>query len=193
MRYFWIVFSIICVLGCVPHSDNPLTDPNKEQIDSSILGTWFWKDENESGYIHIGLDEKSKLLRLIMLEFDKDRELEASEFSGHTSSLEGNKYLNLKWVHPVQNEITGYMFVKYIVSSGSLGIALMDKRVIEKAIEAGTLQGKVKKDGWSSAVRIIEGQKKLQEFIMENNKELFPEMKYLAKLKLPNKRSEQAP
>jgi len=193
MRYFLILFSIVFVLGCVPYSDNPLTAPNKEQIDSSILGTWFWKDENESGYIHIGLDEKSKLLRLMMLEFDRDGELEASEFSGHTSSLNGNKYLNLKWVRPVQGEITGYIFVKYVVSSDSLCIAFMDSDVAEKAINDGSLKGKVKKGNWSSSVHITEGQKKLQEFILQKDKELFSEIKCLPKLKLPNKRSEQTP
>ena len=193
MRYLLITFLIIFVLGCVPCSDNPLTDPNKEQIDSSTLGTWFWKDENESGYIHIGLDKESKLLRLMMLEFDRDGKLEASEFSGHTSSLGGNRYLNLKWVRPLQNEITGYMFVKYTVSPVSLGIAFMDNEVAEKAIKKGVLKGKVKKHKWSSSVRIIEGQKKLQEFILRKDKELFPEMKYLPKLKLPNKHSGQTP
>ena len=193
MRYFLITFSIIFVLGCVPYSDNPLTDPSKDQIDSSILGTWFWKDENESGYIHIGLYEKSKLLRLIMLEFDRDGELEASEFSGHTSSLEGNKYLNLKWVRPAQDEITGYMFIKYMVRSGSLGIAFMDSEVAEKAIKRGSLKGKVKKVNWSSSIRITEGQKNLQEFILRKDKELFQEIKYFPKLELPNRRSEQTP
>ena len=97
MRYL-IPLSIIFVLGCVPHSDNPLTPPGEEKLDSSVFGTWFWKNENESGYIHIGLDEKSKYLRLIMLELETDGELEVSEFSGHTSSLEGNTYFNLKGV-----------------------------------------------------------------------------------------------
>ena len=186
MRYL-IPLSIIFVLGCVPHSDSPLTAPGKEQIYSSIVGSWFWKNENESGYIHIGLDQESKLLRLLMLEFERDGELEVSEFSGHTSSLEGNKYLNLKWVRPVQDEITGYIFVKYIVSKGSLGIAFMDSEVAEKAIKYGSLKGKVKKGDWSSLVHITEEQKKLQQFILRKDEKLFSEMKYLPKLKLPNR------
>jgi len=193
MRYFLILFSIVFVLSCVPYSDNPLTAPNKEELDSSILGTWFWKDENESGYIHIGLDEESKLLRLMMLKFDRDGELEASEFSGHTSSLNGNKYLNLKWVRPVQDEVSGYIFVKYVVSSNSLCIALMDRALAEKAINDGSLKGKVKMVKGSSSVHITEGQKKLQEFILQKDKGLFSEIKCLPKLKLPNKRSEQTP
>jgi hypothetical protein len=33
MRYLMITFLIILMLSCVPYSDNPLTDPNKEKID----------------------------------------------------------------------------------------------------------------------------------------------------------------
>ena len=188
MRYFLITFSIIFVLGCVPYSDNPITTPDKEQIDSSIFGTWFWADENESGYIHIGLDEKSKLLRLLMLEFERDGEIEVSGFSGHTSSLKGNRYLNLKWMLPAQDKITGYMFIKYVVSPSSLGIALMDSKVAETAIKKGSLKGKVEKDAGYSSVRITEEQKKLRKFILRKDKELFPEMKYVKKLELPNTR-----
>ena len=193
MRYLLILFSIVFVLGCVPYSDNPLSAPNKEELDSSILGTWFWNDENESGYIHIGLDEESELLRLMMVDFDRDGELEASEFSGHTSSLNGNKYLNLKWVRPVKDEVREYMFLKYTVSLHLLCIALMDKGVVEKAINNGSLKGEVKYDKWSSSVHITEGQNKLQEFILQKDKELFSEIKCLPKLKLPDKRSEHAP
>ncbi|MBD3789668.1 MAG: hypothetical protein IE885_04780 [Campylobacterales bacterium] len=187
IRYFLMTLLTILILaGCVPDSDNPLTDPNKEPIDPSILGTWFWADGNETGYIHIGLDEKSKLLKLIMVDFDKDKELEASKFSGHTTSLEGNNYLNLKWVHPLQPDTKGYLCVKYIASSDSLGISLMDSEVVEKAIQNGSLKGNIVKEKWSTSVHITEDQKKLQKFIHLKDKELFPEMNYLQKLKLKN-------
>ena len=186
-----MAFSIIFVLSCIPYSDNPLTAPGEEPIDSSIFGTWFWKEENTSGYIHIGLDEVSKSLRLLMLEHKGDGELEVSEFSGHTSSLEGNRYLNLKWVRPTQNENTGYLFVKYVVGPASLGIALMDSDVAERAIKEGSIKGKLEEGDKSSSVHITEGQETLQKFILRNDKELFPEMKYLQKLELPNKRSDQ--
>ncbi len=187
MRYFLILCSIVSFLGCVPYSDHPLTAPDKKQIDSSIIGTWFWKDEQEVGYIHIGLDEESNLLRLMMLDFGKDGALAASEFSGHTSRLNGNSYLNLKWVRPVKDEITGYIFVKYVVNSDSLCIALMDSDLAEKAISDGSIKGKAKSGNQSPSVHITAGQKKLQGFILEKDKELFPEMKCLPKLKLPHK------
>lgn len=185
MHYFWVAITVISLLGCVPSSDNPLTDPSEKTIDSSILGTYFWKDENEPGYIHIGIDKESNLLRLIMLELDKDGELEATEFSGHTSSLEKNKYLNLKCVRPA-NEFAGYIFVKYNVNQDLLGISIMKTNVVEKAINNGSLNGKVKKGKWSWSVHITEGQKKIQQFILRNDKELFTETAYLPKLRLPN-------
>lgn len=175
----------VFMLSCVPYSDNPLTDPNEQTMDSTIYGTWFWKDENESGYIHIGLDEKSKFLRVIMLDFDSNGELGSSEFYGHTSSLGENRYLNLKWVLPA-DEMGGYTFVKYVVREETLGISLMDIHATEKAIKYGFLQGEVNKTNWSMSVHINEDQKRLQQFILQNDKELFKNMKYLPKLKLPN-------
>jgi hypothetical protein len=98
MRYLLVTVILVSLLGCIPYSDNPLTAPDEQNIDSSIIGTWYWKEKDENGYIHIGIDEKSKLFRLVMLDFYKDGELEASEFSGHTYSLKVNRYLNLKEV-----------------------------------------------------------------------------------------------
>ncbi len=139
MRILLLSFLIILALGCIPYSDTPLTDPGSQPIDASVVGTWFWNDEHESGYIHIGLDDDSALLRLFMMDFDRNEELEASEYSGHTSLLGGNTYLNIKWVRPEQKGITGYMVVKYTVRSDSLGIALMNFEVVKKAIQNGSI------------------------------------------------------
>jgi len=186
MRYFILLLSILFLSGCIPYADHALTEPNKEQIDPSVLGTWFWKDKDESGYIHIGLDEETKLIRLIMIEINKSGRLKSTELSGHTSSLKGNKYLNLKWVHPEDDKSTGYMFMKYSVTSDGIGLGFMNGEVVEKVIKAGSLKGKVEKGKWISSVYITEGSKKLQKFIIKNDKTLFPEIKYLPRLKLPD-------
>jgi hypothetical protein len=186
VRYFLITLLAVWVLGCIPDSDHPLTAPGKEPADPAILGTWFWKDKNETGYIHIGLDEKSRRLTLTMVDFDEDGAMETSVYSGHTSFLEENKYLNLKWAHPPQDELTGYIFVKYAVGADALGIALMDSEAVEKAIKDGALEGRLKKDKWFFSVHITEGQKMLQSFVRKHDKRLFPEMKYMKKLTLQN-------
>jgi len=186
MRYFMILLSMLFLSGCIPYSDHALTEPDKEQIDPSVLGTWFWKDKDESGYIHIGLDKETKLIRLIMIEMKKAGRLKSTELSGHTSSLAGNNYLNLRWVHPEDDKSTGYMFMKYSVTSDGLGLGFMNGEVVGKAIEAGSLKGKVEKGKWLSSVYITQKQKMLQKFIIKNDRALFPEMKYLPKLKLPD-------
>jgi hypothetical protein len=182
MRYLLIAIILVSLLGCVPYSDNSLTDPGEQNIDSSILGTWFWKEENESGYIHIGLDEDSKRLRLVMAVFDRDGELDTSQFSGHTSSLDKNTYLNLC----PANDPGGYMFVKYSVNHETLSISLMEADPVKKAITSGSLNGEVKKERWSSSIHITEEKKKLQQFVLRNDEALFQETKHLSKLKIPD-------
>ncbi|UCG79213.1 MAG: hypothetical protein JSV21_05160 [Nitrospirota bacterium] len=147
-----------------------------------ILGTWYWNDENETGFVHIGLNEDTGLLRIIMVDIDSDNELDESEYSGHTSSLKDNSYLNIKAVRP-KDDNTGYMIIKYSAKKAELGIALMESKVIEVAVNEGKLRGS--SEQCCSSVQINEVQEKLQEFVLKYDKELFPDMKYLKKLALP--------
>ena len=191
MRCFLITFLCIFIGACIPYSDNPLTDPNSEKMDSVIYGTWFWKEEHESGYIHVGLDEESKLLRVVMLDIDAVGHLDISEFSGHTSVLGNNKYLNLKWIRPA-DEVPGYLFVKYTVEGESLAFSLIEFDIVENAIKDGSLKGSIDEDKGGSPFRVTEvhvteEQKKLQEFVVRNDKELFKEKTHLYRLTLPNK------
>jgi len=183
MRYLAIVVMVIFLGGCVPYSDNPLTDPNSEKIDTAILGTWFWNEENDSGFIHIGLNKESKLLRMIMIEHDKDGTIDVSEFNGHTSSLGNNKYLNLKWVRP-SDEPKGYLLIKYSTEGESLAISLLNAKVVENAIKEGSLKGTVGKGKDACSLSITEEQKKLQQFVLKHDKELFQEKSNLNRLNL---------
>ncbi len=183
MRYVTILFMVIFLGGCVPYSDNPLTDPNKEKIDAAVLGTWFWNEESDSGFVHIGLNKESKLLQVIMIEHDKDGTIDVSEFNGNTSSLGNNKYLNLKWVRPA-DEPKGYLLIKYSTEGESLVISILNAQVIENAIKEGSLKGTVCKEKYAYSLSITEEQKKLQQFVLKHDKELFQEKSTLTRLKL---------
>lgn len=187
MRFLLVSMAIVVLFGCVPSSDNPLTEPDKDLIDSSISGTWFWHGDAESGYIHIGLDKETKLLRLLMTEFDRDGTMEASEFIGHTSAINGHRYLNLKYVHPAEEGVSGYLLVKYDLKDARLGIGLMSNGAVEKAIKNGKLKGIVEKGKWSTTVRITEAPQRLRTFVLQNDNALFPEMVFLPELSLPKK------
>ena len=188
MRYLAIVVMVIFLGGCIPYLDNPLTDPNCEKIDTAIVGTWFWNEENDSGFVHIGLNKKSKLLQVIMIEHDKDGTIDVSEFNGHTSALGTNKYLNLKWVRP-SDEPKGYLLIKYSTDGESLVISLLNAKVIENAIKEGSLKGTVGKGKYAYSLSITEEQKKLQQFVLKHDKELFQEKSNLNRLNLPQPNS----
>ena len=188
MRYLAIVVMVIFLGGCVPYSDNPLTDPNSEKIDAVIMGTWFWNEESDSGFIHIGLNKESKLLQVIMIEHDKDGTIDVSEFNGHTPALGTNKYLNLKWVRP-PDEPKGYLLIKYSTDGESLVISLLNAKVIENAIKEGSLKGTVGKGKYAYSLSITEEQKKLQQFVLKHDKELFQEKSNLNRLNLPQPNS----
>ncbi len=183
MRQFCISIFII-LAGCVPYSDNPITDANVDTMDTSLYGTWFWKKENESGFIHFGYIYKSKLLHVMMLDIKNTGELDVSEYVGHTSLLKGNRYLNLKQLRPA-DESPGYLIIKYVIDKGRLGISIIDNDVVRKAIKDGSLKGELTKTGWSSSVHITAGQKKLRKFVLKQDKVLFKETVYLRRLDLP--------
>jgi hypothetical protein len=184
MRYLFILMMVVCFLGCVPYADSPLTDAGVQPIDAKLLGSWYWKDESDSGYIHIGLDKTSKILRIMLVEFGKEGELTASEFTGHSSQLQGNSYLNLERVRPEDQE-PGFLFVKYTLKPNALGISLMDAGVVSKDIESGVLKGQVTKGEWTSNIHITASQEALQAYILKQDKALFSETSDLPRLNLP--------
>jgi hypothetical protein len=178
--------------ACIPYSDNPLTDPDKEKMDSSLYGSWYWRDENEAGFVHIGLDETSGLLRVIMLDLDTEDRIDVCEFMGHPSRLDKKSYLNLKWVRP-KNKEDGYIFVKYHTTRDAFAISMVDRDAVIKAIEGATLKGTIAEGKWFSSVRITEGQKTLQQFMLAHDEKLFKETKVLRKLSLPEKKMQPKP
>jgi hypothetical protein len=182
----WMKTTIVLlglVAGCIPYSENPLSFPQDQPLDASLYGTWFWEEDKETGYLHFGKDETSKLIRVIMVNFNRELNIEVSEFTGHSSTVGPKKYLNLKWVRPMSNS-SGYMFIKYEVKGDSLGVALPSKDVVEKAIENGLLEGSVDKAKMVSTVRITAKPDKLRKFVLENDRKLYKEIVYIDKVRL---------
>jgi len=192
-RLVSIFICIMLIWGCIPYSDNPITEPDEEKIDTAIFGSWFWNDAQDSGYIHIGRDEDTRMMRLVMSEFDKHGQLKVSEFLGHTSTLAGKTYMNLKWVRPAGDQPGGFLLVKYAMRPDALGLAVMSPGAVEEAIKSSALEGKLKKGNLTSEIRITAVSRQLQRFIQLNDQKLFPEMVYLQRVKLPDLSSKQMP
>jgi hypothetical protein len=174
MRYLLWVWLAAILNGCIPYSDNPLTAPNKEGPDPAILGTWFLHEEGETVFLHMGIDTKG--IRVVMVEFRKDGEVNTSELIGHTSRLENNTYLNLRWERPEDSE-EGYLFVKYQITGERIGLGLIRSDTVETAIREGRIQGKI--DQNPSSVQLTDTSEKLQEFVRMNDAALFEELKWM--------------
>ncbi len=183
MRYVWTALLVAFLSGCIPYSDNPLSEPSSESHDSAILGTWFVHDDSETLFIHIGKAGNTKKLRLTMIEFDRDGEVKTSELSGHTSRLGEKTYLNLQWAHPAKQE-TGYLFVKYTITGSRFGIALIKVKPVKKAIQEGQLQGEIIQGDRTSSVKLTESSERLRAFFEKHDIDLFEQMKYLNRLDL---------
>lgn len=181
----YIVTAIIMTLffGCVPYSDNPLTEQGSSQVDSSILGTWYWEKNDENGYVHIGLSEQAKLINLCVVEFNNKTTIKIVEFSGYTSTFGKLTYLNIKVDNDSQNEpLPHFILLKYLLEGESLGIATMETSVIQNAIKVGNLAGVVS-ENWLPVVHITEEQEKLRKFIIQKDSDLFPEIMFMSKVK----------
>ncbi len=176
MRYFWWVWLAAILNGCIPYSDNPLTAPDKAGPDPAILGTWFLHEEGETVFLHLGIDEKTKGLRVVMVEFQKDGEVKTSELIGHTSRLGNNTYMNLRWDWPADPE-TGYLFVKYQIKGNRIALGLIRSDEVEKAIREGKLQGRI--DQNPTSVRLTGSSEQLQEYVQRQDAALFEELKWM--------------
>ncbi len=173
------------LVGCIPYSLHPLTDPGAESLDPALIGSWYWSESGGHGYIHIGREEDGAGLRLVMLSIDNDGELELSQFSGHSSLLGERRYLNLKW-QPPDPEDPDYLTVNYVIADGRLGIALMDNDPVIAAIGSGRLAGSVTKEGWFTSVRVRAESEDWRRFVGAEHESLFPEVKFLDRLQPPS-------
>lgn len=184
-----LILALLTLAGCVAYSDQPLTDLGAQPIDTALIGSWSIVDQDESVYLHIGLDKDPRQLRVLMVETNKKRELGYAEFTGHNSRINGRQYLNLKSKDPA-DPAPGYLIMKYTVDGNALGLAFMHNKVAADAIARGKLKGETDPDDRFSAAHITESQKKLRRFVAKHDQELFGEMTYMSRVPTAVKRSE---
>jgi hypothetical protein len=185
MPLFMVGFVLsLGVLGCVPVSEQPLTEPSAAEKDPRLMGDWYHRDGGESVHVHVGFQEKSGLLRLFMIDYDRDGDLDLSEWRGHISRLNGNRYLNLRQVQ-CEREEPGYIFVKYRIEGDRLCVSFPASRVWADAVSDGSVQGRLDRKKGYTSVHITEGRNGLQRFVREQDEKLFPEESCLQRLRLP--------
>ncbi len=175
-----VLISMLILNACVVKSDKPISNITPDMHDKALIGTWYWKDSSETGFIHIGLESQGQY-KILMVETNKNGKIELSEYLAHTSEVGANKYLNVLIDYKEKDK--GYIFVKYQVSKSGLELFIPDFSVLEEGIESQVLKG-VALNTKESITRMIDSSEKIAKFILENDKKLYPEGKILLRANL---------
>jgi hypothetical protein len=167
-----LIAFLILLGGCVTTFEHPLTDPGAHTQDKTLLGTWIGTNDDETMFIHIGKDEDTQTLLIVLTEMKDNGEIDLSTLAGHASILQSGRYLNLKWILPEKNQTKGYLLIKYAVKDGNLHLYAADDTVIETDIKKGLLKGEIRK---AKAAYVTENSKRLVQYVSKNDSRLFPE------------------
>lgn len=186
-RYLWLLAALVLLLGgCVPYSEHPLTAPDPVRTDQALFGTWYWVESNEQGYVHIGTEEESGRMWILMVTMKADGELELSRLAGHVSQIGEHRYLNLKWLGP-DSDSTDWLTLSYRLEGNALQVAVMSGNPVEEAIVQGRLAGEISRKGWFRSVRVSAAPGDWAGFVAAHYDQLFPEFNELSRLVLAPK------
>lgn len=180
LKFVVVLMAILALGGCVIKSKEPLTQIGSEKLDRSVIGTWYWNDPNETGYVHIGLDSE-KRYKVVMIEINDSGDIKTREFLAHSSALKTGKYLNV--VSLEKNSSSAYLFIKYEVTEEGLSLSLPDSSVFEEAVASKDLKGDVVK-GKRKDIVLVDSSTNLTKFVIDNDGELFPDSNLLRRVKL---------
>ena len=131
--------------ACTPEFINPLTEPQNEEIDKRLLGTWFIKDGKEKAYIGFGIDKKdSKLLSVEIKATDKENKIEMMFFSLFVTTTKNKTFMNVK--ESREGKLNDFYYImKYEVKNNTLKIFTINEKKLEQALENNKIIGISKK------------------------------------------------
>ena len=176
-----LVLLTTLLAGCIPYSDFPLTAPETARDDPAIIGDWYAEENGERSIFRISKGEQTGTILVTSEKTDGQDPGELSRLRGHLSIIDGRRYMNILSDDP-DEEIPGYMFVRYSVDDGRLGIAINDPDRLFEFVETGRLEGEVIRHEWSRSLHITASIEKLRRFVSEHDAEIFMETRYLERL-----------
>ena len=144
--FYRIILPLLCAIlaGCGVLSVNPISPPDKNIKDKSLLGVWTIKDGSSSIFIHIGQLDENKM-KAVYIEHKENGELDMGFFSIYPSNIDAHKFLNLQFIEPdgkPNEDLNLYIFLKYKFKSPDvLSVMFLSSDLIEKAVEEKELIG----------------------------------------------------
>ncbi|MEJ2309219.1 MAG: hypothetical protein P8Z31_04975 [Gammaproteobacteria bacterium] len=177
-----LVILTTMLAGCIPYSDFPLTPPDSATDDSALIGDWYAEENGRRSIFRIGQGERAGAIVISIEEQDNGETGDVTRLRGHLSIIDGKTYLNILSDDPGE-EIPGYMFARYAIDGGRLGIAINDPDYLLESVESGDLEGEIIEHEWSRSLHITASSEKLQRFVAEHDRQLFMETTYLERLR----------
>ena len=172
-KFILLITCLTC--GCGPTLYHPLAKPGEDARDDRIYGTWLYVEKgkiHKAQYVHIGFNKETKETTVLFAGVSPKGKFEKWEFTGHTSIIRGNNYFSTRFVEECKPS-KSYAIVKYEIKNNVIIIYIMESEPFDKAVEAGEIKGKIEKDDIISNTVITDSPKRIKQFILENEKELF--------------------
>jgi len=173
MRHILLLFLVFAVQGCMTFSKHPLS--SAKVSDNTIFGKWSAKMNGNTSYLDIKPSKQKYMLTVKYEESNDHNGDEMIRLKGHISILDSRKYLNLKIIDAKDKFPDGYIFCQYHIDENALKIKFMNPEVIESAIRAKELKGKINNEGFFSYPIITQDQNGLRKFIVKYDDTLFGE------------------
>ncbi len=185
----------ICSLfaGCIPESEQPLSDISEAQQDAALHGVWTLTDERGNvQYLHIGAEAEmplgstaaepeAGLMRfwLVTLEANTGRVAKPFGMRFFATQIGDDSYANA--VMPFENQPqtadTTYWFIKYEVDGDDLKLWGINQDAVAGAIDVGQLQGTVEReDGRVQKVLLTDSSERIAAYLRDGgDAALFPD------------------
>jgi hypothetical protein len=182
--------AVICLLftSC-SDSQAPLSDPVKSKADQRLAGVWRLRNDDGSvTYYHVGrVGDKlpASVMRVAGVQHRSDGMTQFDELLLFPTAINEQNYLNvcdgkdeqmkrLEQQGWTPETVTSYLLLRYHVTGDALSIQWIDGDAKKRAVEAGTIKGKVEKDQDGNArAMFTDTTENLAKFVAEAGDDLF--------------------
>jgi hypothetical protein len=170
-------------------SSVPLSDPVKSRADQRLAGVWRLRnDDGSMTYYHLGrVGDRlpASVMRVAGVQHKWDGMTQFDELLLFPTTIGDKTYLNVsdgkdEQVKRLEQQgwtpetVTSYLLLRYQVTGDTLTVQWIDGDAKKRAVEAGTIKGKVEKDQDGNArAMFTDTTENLVKFIAEAGDDLF--------------------
>jgi hypothetical protein len=173
-----LVLVLFVATGCLVETEATLGDADPKNIDTRLLGNWYYAEKDEVSLMSIAADPSQEGAYRVMFTNVTplgDKPPQFVQYSVTRTIVNGQPYLNVRRIGGNSIEQPVLTILAYdIGADGKLVLRLMKTKLVIDAIKAGKLKGTVKENQYSSEAKITSPRAELAAFIAAANRdELF--------------------